>query len=52
VLGFMSQRILSSTNHISAFATVLSVAIPVGVFLGLINALYYDLTRQFDFLHV
>lgn len=39
-------------SHISPFATVLSVAIPVGVFLGLINALYYYLTRQFDFLHV
>ncbi|HYR83397.1 MAG TPA: low temperature requirement protein A [Terriglobia bacterium] len=38
--------------HISAFATVLSVAIPVGVFLGLIYALYYYLARQFDFLHV
>jgi hypothetical protein len=38
--------------HISAFATVLSVAIPVGVFLGLIYAVYYYLARQFDFLHV
>src|SRR5262245_15163815 len=37
---------------ISAFATVLSVAIPVGLFLGLIYALYYYLVRQFDFLHV
>jgi len=38
--------------HISAFATVSSVAIPVGAFLGLIYALYYYLARQFDLLHV
>ena len=38
--------------HISAFAAVLSVAIPIGVFLGLIYALYYYLARQFDFLNV
>ena len=37
---------------ISASATVLSVAIPVGLFLGLIYALYYYLVRKFDFLHV
>jgi low temperature requirement protein LtrA len=38
--------------HISALATVLTVAIPVGVFLGLIYALYYYLVRRFDLLHV
>jgi low temperature requirement protein LtrA len=38
--------------HIGALATVLSVAIPVGVFLGSIYALYYYLVRRFDFLHV
>src|SRR5262245_2694539 len=38
--------------RISAFAAVLSVAIPIGVFLGLIYALYYYLARQFEFLHV
>jgi low temperature requirement protein LtrA len=38
--------------RISAYATVLSVAIPVGLFLGLIYALYYYLVRKFDFLHV
>jgi len=43
---------IENNAHISAFATVLSVAIPVGVFLGLIYALYYYLARQFDFLHV
>jgi low temperature requirement protein LtrA len=37
---------------ISAYGTVLSVAIPVGLFLGLIYALHYYLTRKFDFLHV
>jgi hypothetical protein len=37
---------------ISAYATVLSVAIPVGLFLGLIYALYYYLVRKLDFLHV
>jgi len=43
---------IEHTAHISAFTTVLSVAIPVGVFLGLIYTLYYYLARQFDFLHV
>jgi hypothetical protein len=38
--------------HIGALATVLSVAIPVGVFLGSIYALYYYVVRRFDFLHV
>jgi low temperature requirement protein LtrA len=43
---------IQHTAHISAFTTVLSVAIPVGVFLGLIYTLYNYLARQFDFLHV
>jgi low temperature requirement protein LtrA len=34
--------------HISSLATVLSVAVPVCVFLGLIYALYYYLVRRFD----
>jgi len=38
--------------HISILATVLSVAIPVSVFLGLIYILYYYLARQLDSLHV
>lgn len=38
--------------HISALATVLSVAIPVGIFLSGIYALYYYLVRQFDVLHI
>jgi low temperature requirement protein LtrA len=38
--------------HISALATVLTVAVPVGVFLGLIYALYYYLVRRFDPFHI
>ncbi len=38
--------------HIGPLATVLSVAIPVGLYLGLIYALYYYLVRRFDVLHV
>lgn len=38
--------------HIGPLATVLSVAIPVAVFLGLIYALYYYLVRSFDLLHI
>ena len=38
--------------HISPLATVLAVAVPVGVFLGLIYALYYYLVRRFDPFHV
>lgn len=37
--------------HIGPLVTVLSVAIPVGVFLGLIYILYWYLVRQFDRLH-
>ena len=38
--------------HISPLATVLTVAIPVGVFLGLIYGLYYYLVRRFDPFHI
>jgi len=38
--------------HITALQTVLCVAVPVGVFLGSVYALYYHLVRQFDVLHV
>ncbi|HEY4124246.1 MAG TPA: low temperature requirement protein A [Rhizomicrobium sp.] len=38
--------------HIGPLATVLSVAVPVGIFLLSIYALYYWLVRQFDGLHV
>jgi low temperature requirement protein LtrA len=39
-------------THIGPLATVSTVAIPVGVFLGLIYALYYYLVRRFDPFHV
>jgi low temperature requirement protein LtrA len=38
--------------HIGPLATVLTVAIPVGVFLAAIYALYYYLVRRFDPFHV
>jgi hypothetical protein len=38
--------------HISPLATVLTVAIPVAVFLGLMYALYYYLVKRFDPFHV
>ncbi len=38
--------------HIGPLATVLSVAVPVGVFLLSLYGLYYWLVRQFDVLHV
>lgn len=38
--------------HIGAVATVLCVALPVGIFIGSIYALYYYLVRRFDPLHV
>ena len=38
--------------HISPLATVLTVAVPVSAFLGLIYALYYYLVRRFDPFHV
>lgn len=39
-------------THISAFATLLTVAVPVGAFLALIYVLYYYLVRRFDPFHV
>jgi low temperature requirement protein LtrA len=38
-------------SHIGALATLLCVAVPVGLFLALSYALYYYLTRQPDRLH-
>ena len=38
--------------HIGPVATVLTVAVPVSVFLGLIYGLYYYLVRRFDPFHV
>ena len=39
-------------TQIDSLATVLCLAIPVGIFLGLVYALYYYLVRSFDFLHI
>jgi low temperature requirement protein LtrA len=38
--------------HISPLATVLTVAVPVSIFLGMIYAVYYHLVRRFDPFHV
>ena len=38
--------------HISTLSTVLTVAVPVGVFLVLVYALYYYLVRRFDPFHL
>jgi hypothetical protein len=38
--------------HIGPLATVLCVAVPVGIFLGSIYALYYYLVRRFDPFHI
>jgi hypothetical protein len=38
--------------NISALATVLTVAVPVSAFLGLIYGLYYYLVRRFDPFHL
>ena len=43
---------IEQTAHISPLATVLTVAVPVSVFLGLIYALYYYLVRRFDPFHL
>ncbi|RJT34147.1 low temperature requirement protein A [Mesorhizobium waimense] len=39
-------------SHIGPLATLLTAAIPVGVFLGLIYALYYYLVPRFDPFHI
>jgi low temperature requirement protein LtrA len=48
----VAANFIEHTAHISPFATVLTVAVPVSVFLGLIYALYYYLVRRFDPFHV
>jgi low temperature requirement protein LtrA len=42
---------LEGKAHISAFATLLATAIPVGIFLGLLYTVYYYLIRRPDRLH-
>jgi low temperature requirement protein LtrA len=48
----VAANFIEHTAHISPLATVLTVAVPVGVFLGLIYALYYHLVQAFDPFHV
>jgi len=43
---------LEHEARIDALATVLSVAVPVGVFLLSVYGLYYYMLRQFDVLHI
>ena len=43
---------LEHKAHISSLVTVLTVAIPVAVFLALIYGLYYHLVRRFDPFHI
>ena len=48
----VAANFIEHTAHISAAATVLTVAIPIGVYLGLIYLLYYYLVRRFDPFHI
>jgi low temperature requirement protein LtrA len=43
---------IEGRGTITSVAAVLAVAVPVGVFLGLMYALSYYLVRRFDFFHV
>lgn len=43
---------IENKAHIGPLATLLTVAIPVGVYLGLIYAAYYYLVRRFDPFHI
>ncbi len=48
----VAANFIEHKAHIGPLATVLTVAVPVCVFLGLIYALYYYLVRRFDPFHV
>jgi low temperature requirement protein LtrA len=48
----VAANFIEHKAHIGPLATVLTVAVPVGVFLGLIYALYYYLVRRFDPFHL
>jgi low temperature requirement protein LtrA len=48
----VAANFIEHTAHIGALATVLTVAVPVSVFLALIYVLYYYLVRRFDPFHV
>ena len=47
----VAATFIEHQSHIGPVATVLSVAAPLGVFLGSIYALYFYLVRRFDPLH-
>jgi low temperature requirement protein LtrA len=48
----VAANFIEHKAHISPLATVLTVAVPVGVFLALVYALYYYLVRRFDPFHL
>ena len=48
----VAANFIEHKTRIGPLATVLTVAVPVAVFLGLIYALYYYLVRRFDPFHV
>ena len=48
----VAANFIEHKAHISPLATVLTVAVPVSVFLGLVYALYYYLVRRFDPFHL
>jgi low temperature requirement protein LtrA len=47
----VAANVIEHTSQIGPAATVLTVAVPVCVFIGLIYALYYYLVRRFDSFH-
>ena len=48
----VAANFIEHKAHIGPLATVLTVVVPVGVFLGLVYALYYYLVRRFDPFHI
>ena len=48
----VAANVIEGTSHITPLAAVLTVAVPVSLFLGLIYALYYYLVKRFDPFHV
>lgn len=48
----VAASFIAHEAHIGPLATVLTIAVPVCVFLGLVYALYYYLVRRFDPFHV
>ncbi|MGC4043917.1 MAG: low temperature requirement protein A [Armatimonas sp.] len=48
----VAANFIEHKSHLSALATVLAVAIPVGVFLASIYLLYYYMVQSFDRFHI